>query len=97
MRDNQFRKADQLVAARGAGTKTLNHPITGELTLDWDTLTVSTDPDQQLLIWTAEPGTPHTTDSACWPSGLPPKKPSTNPPHAQRRTPELAPHRPTSR
>ena len=36
----------------------LHHPVAGELTLDWDTLTASTDPDQQLVIWTAEPGTP---------------------------------------
>ncbi|WP_406480902.1 helix-turn-helix domain-containing protein [Streptomyces sp. NBC_01615] len=46
------------VAARTVGTKTLNHPVAGELVLDWDTLTCSTDPDQQLVIWSAEPGTP---------------------------------------
>jgi transcriptional regulator with XRE-family HTH domain len=46
------------VAARTVGTKTLNHPVAGELTLDWDALTCSTDPDQQLVIWTAAPGTP---------------------------------------
>ncbi|WP_327242688.1 helix-turn-helix domain-containing protein [Streptomyces sp. NBC_01320] len=45
------------VAARTVGTKTLNHPLAGTLVLEWDTLTCSTDPDQQLVIWTAEPGT----------------------------------------
>ncbi|GAA3122844.1 hypothetical protein GCM10010449_50850 [Streptomyces rectiviolaceus] len=40
------------------GTKRLRHPLVGELTLDWDTLTASTDADQQLVVWTAEPGTP---------------------------------------
>lgn len=40
------------------GTKSLYHPVAGELTLDWDTLTASTDPDQQLVIWTAAPDTP---------------------------------------
>jgi hypothetical protein len=42
------------------GTKTLNHPVVGELVLDWDTLTANTDPDpdpdQHLTVWTAVPG-----------------------------------------
>ena len=46
------------VAARTVGTKTLNHPVVGELVLDWDTLTANTDPDQHLTVWTAEPGSP---------------------------------------
>lgn len=33
-------------------------PLAGELALDWDTLTASPDPDQQLVIRTAEVGTP---------------------------------------
>jgi hypothetical protein len=46
------------VAARTVGTKTLNHPVVGELVLDWDTLTANTDPDQHLTVWTAVPGSP---------------------------------------
>jgi transcriptional regulator with XRE-family HTH domain len=46
------------VAARTVGTKTFNHPVVGELTLDWETLGCSADPDQQLVVWTAAPGTP---------------------------------------
>ncbi|MEW1691342.1 helix-turn-helix domain-containing protein [Streptomyces sp. NPDC091265] len=46
------------VATLSVGTKVLNHPVAGELSLDWDTLTASTDPDQQLVVWTAEVGTP---------------------------------------
>ncbi|WP_331748645.1 helix-turn-helix transcriptional regulator [Streptomyces chartreusis] len=42
------------VAALRVGTKLLNHPIVGELSLDWDTLTASTDLDQQLIVWTAK-------------------------------------------
>lgn len=45
------------VAARTTGTKTVNHPIAGTLVLEWDTLTATTDPDQQLIIWTATPDT----------------------------------------
>ncbi|GGL07929.1 helix-turn-helix domain-containing protein [Streptomyces flaveus] len=59
-RDADFRRwwAEHHVAARRVGAKTLNHPVVGELTVEWDTLTCSTDPDQHLTIWTAPPGTP---------------------------------------
>jgi transcriptional regulator with XRE-family HTH domain len=59
-RDQQFAKwwGDHRVAARTVGTKTLNHPVVGELVLDWDTLTANTDPDQHLTVWTAAPGSP---------------------------------------
>ncbi len=54
----QFAKwwGDHRAAARTVGTKTLNHPVVGELVLDWDTYTANTDPDQHLTVWTALPG-----------------------------------------
>jgi transcriptional regulator with XRE-family HTH domain len=57
--DDFFRRwwAAHRVAPRGGGTKVLCHPVVGELILDWDTLVCSIDPDQQLVIWTAEAGT----------------------------------------
>ncbi|MFI6353744.1 transcriptional regulator [Streptomyces sp. NPDC050743] len=60
LHDKQFAQwwGDHRVAARTVGTKTLNHPVVGELVLDWDTLTANTDPDQHLTVWTAEPGSP---------------------------------------
>lgn len=60
VQDADFRQwwAARHVAARTIGTKTLNHPVAVKLVLDWDTLTASTDPDQQLVVWTAEVGTP---------------------------------------
>ncbi|WP_030684206.1 MmyB family transcriptional regulator, partial [Streptomyces cellulosae] len=60
MRDKQFAKwwGEHHVAARTVGTKTLHHPVVGELVLDWDTLTANTDPDQHLTVWTAAPGSP---------------------------------------
>ncbi|RDG37414.1 helix-turn-helix domain-containing protein [Streptomyces corynorhini] len=60
VQDPDFRAwwAAHQVAALRVGTKTLHHPVAGELILDWDTLTASTDPDQQLVVWTAEVGSP---------------------------------------
>lgn len=60
VQDPQFRQwwAAHHVAGKRIGTKTLNHPVVGDLTLDWDTLTCTDDPDQQLITWTADPGTP---------------------------------------
>lgn len=58
MRDNDFRTwwADHHVAERQGGTKRLRHPVVGDLTLRWDTLTCDADSEQQLVVWTAEPG-----------------------------------------
>ncbi|MCH0556795.1 helix-turn-helix domain-containing protein [Streptomyces sp. MUM 16J] len=60
VQEADFRKwwAAQHVATLSVGTKVLHHPVAGELSLDWDTLTASTDPDQQLVVWTAEVGSP---------------------------------------
>ncbi|MFD6350066.1 helix-turn-helix domain-containing protein [Streptomyces roseolus] len=60
VRDEHFRQwwGAHHVAVRGMGTKVFRHPVAGDLTLDWDTLTCATDPDQQLVTWTAEPGSP---------------------------------------
>ncbi|MFE8015904.1 MmyB family transcriptional regulator [Streptomyces antibioticus] len=60
VQDSDFRRwwAAHHVAVRGVGTKTLRHPVVGELTLDWDTLASTTDTDQQLVVWSAEPGSP---------------------------------------
>lgn len=58
--DEDFRRwwGAHRVAVRGMGTKVLRHPVAGELTLDWSTLTCATDPDQQLITYTAARGTP---------------------------------------
>ncbi|MEV1038131.1 helix-turn-helix transcriptional regulator [Streptomyces sp. NPDC050204] len=58
VQDEDFRQwwAAHHVSTLGVGTKVLHHPVAGELSLDWDTLTASTDPDQQLVVWTAEVG-----------------------------------------
>ncbi|MCQ9130351.1 helix-turn-helix domain-containing protein [Streptomyces hilarionis] len=58
-RDAQFRQwwTEHDVAMRGSGVKKLRHPVVGELTLDWNTLTCGTDPDQHIIVWNAEPGT----------------------------------------
>src|SRR5881397_3685032 len=58
IRDEQFRQwwAGTHVAVKRRGTRPYNHPVVGEITLDWDPLTSDADPDQQLIIYTAEPG-----------------------------------------
>ncbi|MGW4360859.1 helix-turn-helix domain-containing protein [Streptomyces californicus] len=60
IKDPHFRQwwAAHNVAAQTAGVKKLHHPLVGELTLDWETLVCATDPDQQLVVWTAAPRTP---------------------------------------
>ena len=60
VRDEQFRQwwAGHHVAFKRRGARTYNHPVVGEITLDWDTLTSDADPEQQLIIYTAQPGSP---------------------------------------
>jgi transcriptional regulator with XRE-family HTH domain len=60
IRDGQFRHwwAGTHVAVKRRGTRTYNHPVVGEITLDWDALTSDAEPDQQLVVYTAEPGSP---------------------------------------
>ncbi|MFG3258341.1 helix-turn-helix domain-containing protein [Streptomyces sp. NPDC048172] len=60
LRDDDFRRwwGHHRVTGHRGGSKVLRHPVAGELALDWDALTCANDPDQQLVVWTAEPGTP---------------------------------------
>jgi GAF domain-containing protein len=39
-------------------TKCFRHPLVGELTLTYEALTVNSAPDQQLVVYHAEPGSP---------------------------------------
>jgi transcriptional regulator with XRE-family HTH domain len=62
VRDPQFRQwwAGHHVAIKRRGTRTFRHPIVGEMTLNWDTMTSDADPDQHIIVYTADPGTaPH--------------------------------------
>lgn len=56
--DQRFRDwwAAHRVTHQSFGTKVLRHPKVGELTLDWDTFHYAAAPDQQLVLWSAEPG-----------------------------------------
>jgi transcriptional regulator with XRE-family HTH domain len=58
IKDPHFRQwwAGTRVALKRRGTRTYDHPLVGEITLDWDALTSDAEPDQQLIIYTAEPG-----------------------------------------
>ncbi|MER6079393.1 helix-turn-helix transcriptional regulator [Streptomyces sp. NPDC001833] len=48
--------ADHEVKECAYGTKRIQHPVAGLLTLPYETLTVPTDPDQTIVAYTPEPG-----------------------------------------
>ena len=45
------------VYQRTFGSKRLRHPLVGDLTVEYETLTLPGDPDQTLFVYTTEPGT----------------------------------------
>jgi hypothetical protein len=53
IRDAQFRQwwAGTHVAVKRRGTRRYNHPVVGEITLEWDALTSDAEPDQQLIVY----------------------------------------------
>ncbi|MGY0488232.1 helix-turn-helix domain-containing protein [Streptomyces sp. WG-D5] len=59
-RDAQFRQwwTAHHVATRDTGTKHLRHPVVGDLYLDWNAVTWAADPNLQMIVWSAEPGSP---------------------------------------
>lgn len=60
MKSDAFRQlwASRTVRDKSHGTYHLRHPLVGELTVDYETLRLSDDPDQLLVTYTAEPGSP---------------------------------------
>ncbi|MFI5618011.1 helix-turn-helix transcriptional regulator [Streptomyces sp. NPDC051567] len=58
VKDTDFRTwwAAHDVAEKSCGVKTFHHPVVGRLTVDWEMLGCTTDPDQQLMVMTAAPG-----------------------------------------
>ncbi|ATL28292.1 helix-turn-helix transcriptional regulator [Streptomyces formicae] len=59
VKSETFRRlwADHQVKEKTHGTKHIHHPVVGELILPYETLTLPGDPDQILVVYTAEPGT----------------------------------------
>nr|WP_229887215.1 hypothetical protein [Streptomyces olivaceoviridis] len=60
LRDERFRQwwAAHDVAVRDTGAQHLRHPVGGDLPLDRNAVTWAADPDLQIIVRTAEPGTP---------------------------------------
>ncbi|MEV7777596.1 helix-turn-helix transcriptional regulator [Kitasatospora sp. NPDC088351] len=60
MRSADFRRwwAEHPVQDKTSGRKRFRHPLVGELDLVYDTLRPADDPDQALITYAAEPGTP---------------------------------------
>ncbi|MGY5007168.1 helix-turn-helix transcriptional regulator [Streptomyces sp. 900105755] len=58
LKSEDFRRlwADHEVRECAFGTKRIQHPVAGLLTLPYETLTVPTDPDQTIVAYTPEPG-----------------------------------------
>ncbi|WP_280266356.1 helix-turn-helix transcriptional regulator [Nocardia wallacei] len=54
----EFRRwwADHNVRERSHGTKRYHHPLVGDLTIDYESVSLPGDPDQTLCIYTAEAG-----------------------------------------
>ena len=50
--------ADHDVLAHTTGTKRFHHPIVGDLSLDYEVLTVEGDPEQTLVLYVPEPASP---------------------------------------
>ncbi|MFI6879363.1 helix-turn-helix transcriptional regulator [Streptomyces sp. NPDC050400] len=48
--------ADHQVKEKTYGAKRMTHPVAGELAMPYETLTVSGEPDQALVVYTPEPG-----------------------------------------
>ena len=56
IRDDQFRRGGpEPTSPSSAAARRYNHPVVGEITLEWDALTSDAEPDQQLIVYTLEP------------------------------------------
>ena len=60
VRDPDFRRwwADNDVHLHAHGTKKLHHPVVGEITVAYESLTVDGDPEMSIALHTVEPGSP---------------------------------------
>jgi hypothetical protein len=60
LQDNDFRRwwADRDVHNHSSGHKRFHHPVVGDMTLRYDGLHPTGDPEQLLGLYTAEPGSP---------------------------------------
>ncbi|TCR16317.1 helix-turn-helix transcriptional regulator [Streptomyces sp. BK205] len=60
LRSEEFRRlwARHDIRRKTRESKRFRHPLVGELTLDYESLTVNSAPDQQLVVYQAEPGSP---------------------------------------
>ncbi|WP_354637898.1 helix-turn-helix transcriptional regulator [Kitasatospora camelliae] len=60
MRSEDFRRwwAEHPVRDKTSGTKRFRHPVVGDLELAYETMRAADDPDQALITYAAEPGTP---------------------------------------
>ncbi len=57
-RSDEFRRlwGSHNVRHHGAGTKTFNHPVVGEMTLAYEGMSMEAEPGLTLTVYVAEPG-----------------------------------------
>ena len=84
----EFRQlwARHRVHQRSTGTKRYHHPLVGNLTINYQALTPGDDPDQTLMIYSTEPGSPSAHALKLLATGTQVKRPSS----AERRSEGLA-------
>ncbi|WP_443055905.1 MmyB family transcriptional regulator [Streptomyces sp. IBSBF 3136] len=72
-RSEIFRKhwAEHSVRQHRTGPKKIHHPAVGNLELNFETMSLDSDPSLTLVIYTAVPNSPAPTPSASWPPGPP--------------------------
>jgi transcriptional regulator with XRE-family HTH domain len=73
MRSRLFGKLwnDQTVREHSHGSKTFRNPVVGELVLHFETLRLPDDPDQMVVVYDAEPGSPSAEKLALLASWMP--------------------------
>ncbi|MFE9560935.1 helix-turn-helix transcriptional regulator [Streptomyces sp. NPDC006487] len=94
MKSEDFRRwwAEHPVQDKTSGTKRFHHPVVGDLELAYETLRPTDDPDQALITYAAEPGSP-SHDSLRMMLAWATEASSSMPPRNARPTPAPAPPR----
>ena len=87
--DFRRRWAAHNVRFHRTGVKQLRHPVVGDLTLNFEAMTLSSDPDLTLLVYAADPNTPSADALRMLATWAATEDESTATPHAEHSRPAL--------